>query len=226
MAADDLLFSHWVRRPDREIDLGVAVLAIAEPEYSGLDVEGYLARLDAIGDSVRSRLAAGDEERRAMRRVLFDDLGFQGNEADYYDPKNSFLNEVIDRRLGLPITLSVLYLEVARRAGLSDVAGIGVPGHFLVRHGEAFIDVFRSGAEVDLAQLQQWLSRSVQRAASSMGPEQLRPASKRDIISRILRNLEAVYRRRGDKLRLAAVLERLTVVDSATRGAGTSGLSS
>ncbi len=122
-------------RPDRELNLAEAALLVAAEEYSDLDVRGYLVRLDEMGVALRQRL---DEEPRperaimALNRYLFQELGFRGNVDEYYDARNSYLNEVIDRRTGIPITLSTVFMEIARRAGL-EVEGVGLPGHFVVR---------------------------------------------------------------------------------------------
>src|SRR5438477_1009405 len=122
-----------LERDDREIDLGRAALLIAQEEYPGLSSETYLARLDELAARVRSRRVPTSQPRHlaeAINTVLFEEERFAGNEDSYYDPRNSFLNEVLDRRLGIPITLSILFIEVARRVGL-EVEGIGLPGHFI-----------------------------------------------------------------------------------------------
>ena len=122
-------------RPDRDVNLAEAALLIACEEYPDLDVRGYLARLDEMGEALRQRLAEEPRPERAimaLNRYLFQELGFHGNTEQYYDPRNSFLNDVLDRRTGIPITLSTVYMEVARRAGL-EVDGVGLPGHFVVR---------------------------------------------------------------------------------------------
>jgi regulator of sirC expression with transglutaminase-like and TPR domain len=164
-----LVFAHAVARPDAEIDLAAAALLIAEREYPGLNVAAYLGRLDEL--AARCRRRGGDVA--AVRALLFDELGFRGNTADYYDARNSFLSDVMDRRIGIPITLSVVFLEVGWRLGL-DVQGIGYPGHFLVRAGTRILDCFRGGVEIDPA---------------ALSPPALPIAGKRAILTRILRNL-------------------------------------
>ena len=169
-----LLFSHLVRRPDAQIDLGAAALAIAAGEYPDLDIGHYLARLD--------ELAAGlPATADAVVTRLFHELGLRGNETDYYDARNSFLSDVLDRRLGIPITLSVVFLEVSRRVGLS-AAGVGFPGHFLVRVGDEVLDPFHGGVR-----------RTLDGAHPSVG--------NRYILNRMLVNLRTIYRRRGDTSR-------------------------
>src|SRR5439155_2918316 len=129
-----------------------AALLIAEPEYPGLELEQYLAALDRLGVEARARLerpgAASEPPLRAVTRLLHDELGFRGNADDYYDPRNSFLNEVLDRRTGIPITLAIVMLEVAARAGV-QAHGVSFPGHFIVRSpgaspssGPKFFDPF------------------------------------------------------------------------------------
>lgn len=172
----DQVFAHVVARPDDEIDLAAAALLIAEREYPGLDVSAYLARLDDLARRARAR--GGDVA--ALCAVLFGELELRGNTGDYYDARNSFLNDVLDRRIGIPITLSVIFLEVGWRLGL-DVEGIGYPGHFLVRAEGRILDCFNGGAEVDLATLEQ---RHVARAG------------KREILVRMLGNLARIAPRR------------------------------
>jgi regulator of sirC expression with transglutaminase-like and TPR domain len=180
-----LLFSHLVRRPDAEIDLGAAALAIAAGEYPDLDIGHYLARLD--------ELAAGlPATADAVVTRLFGELGLRGNETDYYDARNSFLSDVLDRRLGIPITLSVVFLEVSRRVGLG-AAGVGFPGHFLVRVGDEVLDPFHGGVR-----------RTLDGTHPSVG--------NRYILNRMLVNLGTIYHRRGDAPReenIAALIAAL-----------------
>ena len=117
-------------RPDAEVGLAEAALLIAAQEYDGLDVRAYLVRLDEMGRALRARLEDEPRPERAvmaLNHYLFQELGFRGNTEQYYDARNSYLNEVLDRRTGIPITLSLVYIEVARRGGL-EVEGVGLPG--------------------------------------------------------------------------------------------------
>ncbi len=125
------------------VPLDEAALALAEEEYPRLEAEEYLVRLDRLADRVRVKAppARAATLLHGLRKVLFEEEGYRGNELDYSDPRNSFLNEVVDRRVGLPITLCILYMEVARRAGLT-LQGVGFPGHFLAKY------VSQGGAEV------------------------------------------------------------------------------
>lgn len=224
MKPDLLLFQHVVGRGD-DFDLLVASLLAVEFEYPGIDVSRYVARVEAFAESARSlaRVAAerGDASRDrqlvALDRTFFGELGFRGNQDDYYDPKNSFINEVIDRRTGIPISLSVLYIELGRRLGL-DLAGLSFPGHFLVRYQSGdeliFIDPFHQGARLDVEALEGRLRRVVGPGAE-LAEEHLEPASRHHMLTRMLTNLAAIYRRAGDVYRGIAVLERMLVLDPA-----------
>jgi regulator of sirC expression with transglutaminase-like and TPR domain len=214
-AADLSMFSHVVGRPDGEVDLAQAALMIAEAEYPGLDIPAYVGLLDRFGSRARRAisLAPADPPVATVLRVLYGELGFHGNTADYYDPRNSFLNEVLDRRMGIPITLAVVMIEVCRRAGV-DASGVSYPGHFLVRamvpRGVLFIDPFE-GAPLDEPEL---LSL-YQRATGEDGPidpRRLEPASRKQILLRMLNNLRAIYEGRADARRLHDVLLRMSVL--------------
>jgi regulator of sirC expression with transglutaminase-like and TPR domain len=201
-----------------EILLAEAALAVAEEEYPGLDAGGYLAQLDRLGERVGQRLGPSPPPRAvldAMKVVLFREEGFRGNEADYYDPRNSYLNEVLDRRLGIPITLSILYVEVARRVGL-ELLGVGFPGHFLVKSPavgatpDLFIDPFNGGdvlaATECVARFQAVLK------GRDFDPSFLDPVDTRHILIRMLHNLKKIYVERGDDVRALWVIDRLLLV--------------
>ncbi len=209
-------FAALVVRP--QIPLAEAALAVAEEEYPGLDTGRYLAKLDWLGDRVGRRLAPGSPPRAvldAMKVVLFREEGFRGNEADYYDPRNSFLNEVLDRHLGIPITLSILYVEVARRVGLG-LLGVGFPGHFLVKcpavgpTPDLFIDPFNGGdvlaATECVARFQAVLK------GRDFDPSFLDPVDSRHILIRMLHNLKKIYVEKGDDVRALWVIDRLLLV--------------
>lgn len=208
------LFAHVALRPEPQLDLGQATLLIAEPEYSGLDVAHYVAMLDRLGEEAKRRVAAGEAPpAHCLGELLYEVVGFEGNESDYYDPRNSFLNEVLDRRTGIPVTLAVVYLEVARRAGVT-AEGIGFPGHFLVQvsepDGPVIVDPF-TGALLDRNDLRQ-LRHRVEGEERDPEPWQLEAVTKRQILVRMLSNLQAIYRSRGDRGRLRRTLEQLSVL--------------
>ena len=184
-------FREVMARPEPEVPLDLAALLIAAHAHPELDVDAEVARLDDLAGACEP----GDLD--GMLRHLFVDLGFAGNAADYYDPRNSFLNEVLDRRTGLPIALSVLTIEVARRLGIALV-GIGLPGHFLVRTLDspyAFVDPFHGGDRLDVAGVQALFNRIFGPSVEFL-PGFVAPVGARSIISRMLANLQGVYLRR------------------------------
>lgn len=231
-------FSHAALSP--EPDLAVAALMIARIEYPELDAGRYLDQLDAIGREACRRLATAappadtphdvDADRYAkviaLNGYLFDELRFAGNEADYEDPRNSFLNEVIDRRTGIPITLSLLYMEVARRAGL-PVEGVNFPGHFLLRcrarrslpyAEDLIIDPFHGGALLSRDLLARQSGGREEEQDEDEDPvrfeSRLLPrATKPQILSRMLLNLKRVYVRMQSFPQARDVTDLLIAVD-------------
>lgn len=184
---------------DASIDLAAAALAIARTEYPLLDAAYYLGRLEALAKRVRSRMRSNPTARETialLNRVLFDEEGLRGNRDDYYDPRNSFLNDVLDRKLGIPITLSVIYMDVARRVGF-PIAGTGMPGHFLLKHydvmsGEILIDPFNRGRIVDNAECRKRLDE-IYSGQLELQPEFLNAVTHREILVRVLNNLRQIY---------------------------------
>jgi regulator of sirC expression with transglutaminase-like and TPR domain len=205
---DLALFAHVVARPEAELDLAQAALIIAEPEYPGLDVARYLERLDALADEARGHLPT--PSLPTLARVLHGELGFRGNAADYYDPRNSYLNEVIERRTGIPITLAVVLMEVARRLGVT-ARGVSFPGHFLVRGDEGVVDPF-DGRTLEAADLRALHARATGHAGDP-DPRLLQPATKRQILARMLHNLRQIWSDRGDATRVRAIEQRLSALD-------------
>ena len=183
---------------DEKIDLIRAALLIARGEYPDLDVEVYAARVEELARRVAALASDLHPQRTlgALQHVLFEEVRLRGNREDYYDPRNSFLNDVLDRGLGIPITLSIVYMEVARRVGL-HLFGVGLPGHFLLKRynedgQEMLIDCFNRG---DILSRQDCQSRldEIYSGEMTMRPEFLRPISRRQILTRMLNNLKAVY---------------------------------
>jgi regulator of sirC expression with transglutaminase-like and TPR domain len=210
-SADLALFAHFARRPEPEIDLLRAALLIAEPEYPGLDIAHYVDEIDRLGAQARRRLDPTLDEPPLgqILRLLHRDLGFHGNTEDYYDPRNCFLNEVMDRKTGIPITLAVVALEVAARARV-DAQGVSFPGHFLLRAtAPMFFDPF-DGRRLDEKALRELLARV---GATGDLERLLAPATKTQILSRILNNLRGIYSTRGDAARLRAVESRMRLLD-------------
>ncbi|TAN55394.1 MAG: hypothetical protein EPN19_03190, partial [Betaproteobacteria bacterium] len=198
-------FARLIDRIDVRIDLARACLLIAEDAYPGLDVEQYMTELERLALRLRaclSQSAGAAEKVIALNQFLFDELGYSGNAEDYYDPRNSYLNEVMDRRTGVPLTLSVLYMELGRRIGL-PLEGVSFPGHFLVRMkvrgGMLVLDPFAGGEPQSERDLRERLQRVVPAGATGPLPvselplEQfLEPASNRQILARLLRNLKSI----------------------------------
>ena len=217
-------FAEAVGREER-IDLARACLMIAEDAYPSLDVEGYVAEIERMAERLRARMpqAQAPEERIVtLNEYLFVELGYRGNADDYYDPRNSYLNEVIDRRTGIPITLSVLYIELGRKVGL-PLEGVSFPGHFMVRApvrgGAVVLDPFAGGLPQSEADLRRRLARVIPEGAATEASvaelpldQFLEPASKRQILVRVLRNLKEIYRDTDQPERLLAVLNRMLVL--------------
>jgi regulator of sirC expression with transglutaminase-like and TPR domain len=224
-------FAELMARDDAEIDLARACLLIAEDAYPGLDVDGYLGEIERFAVRLRGRLPPGEsaEDRVIeLNRFLFDDLGFTGNADHYYDPRNSYLNEVLDRRTGIPITLSVLYMEIGRRIGLA-LEGVSFPGHFLVRlrlRGSMLVlDPFSGGETQSETDLRERLRRVIPEGATGGVPVDelpldsfLEPASKRQILARLLRNLKGIYLGADRPQRLLDVLNRTLIVTPEAHG--------
>lgn len=210
-------FAAMVERPDDEVDLAAAALLIAAEEYPQLVPEAYARRLDELAERVRDRqwdATAPVVILQDLNRVLFEEEGFRGNSDNYYDPRNSFLNDVLDRRLGIPITLSVIYLEVGWRLGL-PLQGVNFPGHFLVRYdGEALkllVDPFQGGL-LRFEDEAQGLLDHVYGGAVPLQPDYLRKAGPKDILVRMLENLKGNYLNARDDVRALAALERILLV--------------
>jgi regulator of sirC expression with transglutaminase-like and TPR domain len=213
------LFAALVSEDGGAIDLAEAALLIAQEEYPTLEAGPYLERLDQWGASVRERLPAQPgptESADALRTVLFDEKGLRGNADDYYDPRNSFLNEVLDRRTGIPITLSAVYMEVGRRAGVL-VEGLALPGHFIVRVGGAargvLLDPFFGGASLSEEQCQERLDRVFGKKAR-LDAGMLAACDTKTILARMLRNLKLIYSKRDDHLRAVRTCDRLLDLDA------------
>jgi regulator of sirC expression with transglutaminase-like and TPR domain len=207
-------FAALLRRPEAEVPLDEVALVIAAHARPGLDIGAELARLDELAATCFAPTLD------ALVRHLFVDLGFRGNESDYYDPRNSYLDEVVDRRLGIPITLSVLTIEVGRRIGV-PVAGVSLPGHFLLRDrvdADVFIDPFAGGAYLDQAGCERAF-RALQGRDAPFDAAYLDPVGPYLIVARMLANLQAIFTNRGDdeSLRWVLHLRSLTPGTQAAR---------
>jgi len=217
--APEALFRRMLDRPEEEIDLAEAALLIAKNAYRDLDVPGYLARIGELAGKLSAQLPEdGTESSRivALNRFLFEDQGFAPSVENYYDPRNSFLNEVLERRVGIPLSLSILYIEVGRRIGL-PVQGVSFPGHFLdkctLREGVVIIDPYCGGITLSLQDLQQRLRETrggeVSRAIVAA---MLVAANKREILARMLRNLKGIYLDQRDYVRALSAIDWIIAI--------------
>ncbi len=210
-------FAREVARPDEELNLARAALLVAREEYDQLPVDAYMARLDQLAEEVKDRLdgeLAPPLVLQELIHTLYVRNGFRGNREAYYDPRNSFLSDVLDRRVGIPLTLGMIFLEVGWRSGLA-LEGVNFPGHFMVRmRGEAvnlLVDPFDAGRLRFEDQAQELLDR-VYGGMIRVQPGYLRPASRRDMLARLLTNLKGVYLNVRDHERALAAIERILVI--------------
>jgi regulator of sirC expression with transglutaminase-like and TPR domain len=212
-------FARLAASPDHALDLAEAALWIAAEEDGPVDVERYLARLDELADALRPRISPEHTPRERLDQLLaymFRELGFRGNEADYYDPRNSYLHQVLDRRCGLPISLALLLIEVARRVGLR-VAGVGFPAHFLAVDldlPQLFIDPFHGGRLLTEYECRVLLRQKTQ-GRVEFDRSLLRPVSARQLLIRVLTNLKSVHLGRGDLERALAASDRILLLSPA-----------
>ena len=207
-------------------ELAPAALAIARVEYPSLDEKGYLEALERMGDEAAGRVSRagvrGQEAIAVLNEYLYDEQHFTGNRTRYDDPRNSFLNEVLDRRTGIPITLAVVYLEIARRAGV-HVAGVNFPGHFLLRAADErarmhyssdflIVDPFHGGALLSEIDCREMLRQHVGDEAA-FDRDLLQPATRREIVVRMLVNLKRLYVRMRSFPQARFVADLLLTVD-------------
>ncbi len=210
-------FAALIARPHGEFRLAEAALYLAREEYPDMSVRAYLDRIDAMAETIKAEMGLELDPVQIVQEInshLFETLGLQGNRDSYYDPRNSFLNEVIDRGLGITITLSVIYIEVGRLVGL-PIAGVGMPGHFIVQYTaqpEPFwIDPFERGAMMTR-------DACVERLHNFYGEqlpwhdEFLAPISDHDILRRMLNNLKHGYARLNDYHRVLGAIERILLL--------------
>ena len=208
-------FAELAAGDEERINLAEAALLIAAEADARLDPRHYLHRFEALARQAGAALhTAGSPAEAVVRlnRFLYGKMGFAGNRDDYYDPRNSFLNEVLDRRLGIPITLAVVYMEVARRLGLR-VEGVNFPGHFLLRHagaGEIIVDPF-VGEVLTQGECEERL-RAMAGSGAVLHSHHLRPAGTREILARMLTNLNQIYFNRGEWESALACCDRILLL--------------
>jgi regulator of sirC expression with transglutaminase-like and TPR domain len=210
-------FGEIVSRDDEQINLAEAALLIAAEEYPRLDVESYIDRLDQFGDLVREQSHNAEtplEIITSLNTALFERLGFHGNRESYYDPRNSYLNEVIDRRTGIPITLTVVYIDVAKRIGF-PIKGVGLPFHFIAKHqspgGDLFIDPFNAGRLLGSEGCKE-LIRNMSGGKLEMRSSHMEAVTNKQILTRMLSNLLGIYSA-SDHRRALSVIDRLLLIN-------------
>jgi regulator of sirC expression with transglutaminase-like and TPR domain len=203
---------------ERSVNLARIALEIARDAYPGLDVESQLKWIDALSCRVMGRCGSTSRTKAALGHinwVLFVEEGLRGDDESYYDPRNSYLNEILDRKLGIPISLSILYQAVARPVGI-DLAGVNLPAHFVLRvmseRELLFVDPFHAGAILDRAGCNGLVSRAMG-IDVSLPDEQFEPALPASIVARMLRNLKANYLREDDYAAALTVVRRLAALE-------------
>jgi regulator of sirC expression with transglutaminase-like and TPR domain len=211
-------FSSLAALDDSVFALDRCALSIGLEEYPNLEIDNYLRRLDTF--AARAEVLLGQNRSAAnvlecLNEVLFVREGLQGNSENYYDPRNSYLNEVLDTKQGIPITLSVIFMEVARRLDF-PIEGVGFPGHFIVKYmdqgRELLIDPFNQGRILTMRQCQELLDR-VYGGNVSIQPAFLQPMNKRAIISRMLFNLKGIYYQKEEYQKALSIVERILILN-------------
>jgi regulator of sirC expression with transglutaminase-like and TPR domain len=199
-------------RPNAPMDLAEIAFELARDEYPNLDVEAYLSQLSAMAHEAQ-RYMSGDFEARlaGLCRYLFHDMGFRGNVQSYYDPRNSYLNEVLERRTGIPITLSIVAMAIGSRAGI-EIAGVGLPGHFIVKaiedNQELLFDPFHGGRRLTPEECEHVVQQATGQPFQ-VRPEVLRATPPGLIVQRMLSNLKNIYMTAKDFRRAIRVIGRL-----------------
>jgi regulator of sirC expression with transglutaminase-like and TPR domain len=195
--------------------LGRAALAIARVEYPDLHAEPWLSRLDDLAARSGAATLRGRRALDRLRAFLFEEEGFRGNSEEYYDPRNTFLNDVLVRRLGIPITLSVVTMEVGRRVGLA-VEGVGLPAHFVVAvavdGAQVVMDPFGGGRAIDRSEAEAIVARAAGRPVK-LTDAHFAKATRTEIVTRMLNNLKGIYAHRRQWEKALAVIDRLLVIE-------------
>ncbi len=219
-------FEALIAGDDAAIDLAQAALLIASEEYPDLNIAHYMARLDYLAQQVRGVLGLPATQAEilahippervleTMNHVLFEQEHFHGNTVDYYNPCNSFLNDVLERHTGIPITLSLLYMEVGKRLGM-QIAGIGLPWHFVVRWSLPtdiiYIDPFEGGRLLTERECRQRVQHNL-KGKVEFNPHWLEPVSNKQLLVRLLGNLKHIYVFKGDYVRALSICDRILML--------------
>lgn len=218
------LFADLVCRADEDISLPAAALTIARIAYPDLDMDRWLDEVESLREDARAAVSRRGrrDALEAVFGVLFEEHGFDGDRANYYDPRNSYLNDVLERKKGIPITLALVTLEAAKAAGV-PLVGVGFPGHFIVGHPPTgrYLDVFRRGMPLDRKNLLELLRRQ------GVGPdgwrdEFLAPVTKGQILARMLNNLRRHFAQTGDAMALDTVIAMSHGLEAARERGSTS----
>src|SRR6266498_1446556 len=211
-------FLEIARMPDAMLDLVEASLVIDVEEKPTIEIDRYIEQVNDWSEALRQRLEGSRDVERiveAINRLLFDEEGFHGENDDYYDPRSALLSETLDRHAGLPMTLSVLYIEMSRRVGV-EVSGVALPGRFLVKFSGAFghvvVDPFDGGRVLSNAELQQLLD-DVYGGGVRLREHHLRSFTAKEILARELAHLKSAYLARHDLPHAAASIDRLLILD-------------
>jgi regulator of sirC expression with transglutaminase-like and TPR domain len=214
MSDANLVFAKAISTCEEQIDVAYAALLFAREVYPDLDIGSYLGYLDEMAGAVRPRLGYY-HPAIVLKDFLFDEMGFHGNNYDYFDPRNSYLNEVLDRRIGIPISLSVIFLELARRLSL-PVVGIGLPGHFVVRYDgdeePLYLDPFNGGVPMSVQDCRQRID-DISDGRLPFRSSFLSPVGPRQILTRMLRNLKGIYVARTDFASAIPIVEKLILLN-------------
>jgi regulator of sirC expression with transglutaminase-like and TPR domain len=208
-----------INQPDRELNLARAALYIAQTTYPQLDVDAQLQILAEMATELATRLPQSRYPLRVIQTIndyLYEELGFTGNTDHYYDPRNSFLNDVLERRTGIPLTLALVYLELAWRIDLPMV-GIGMPGHFMIRPdfagSEIFVDAFSRGEILFAEDCRHKLIQIYRQEIPVLPPEILQPVTKQQFLIRMLNNLYTIYLNLEDVDRALVIKDLLSIFD-------------
>ena len=210
-------FAEYAAEDITNDNLAHGALLIALEEYPRLDVHGQLDELDALAARVERRCSRGEPPVFRLGHLhaeMFDVDGYRGDTTSYYDPRNAYLNEVIDRKLGIPITLSIVFLHVAAKLGFTAF-GVGLPGHYIVKVqfeiNEVYVDPFHDGTTLTMGEIADLL-RQISGGATTLASEHLRAWSGRETLARVLANLQGMWTRAGDNRRATAARERLEIL--------------
>ena len=210
-------FREFVENEIANENLARGALLIALEDYPHLDIDEYLGRLDDLARRVAKKCAPGEPPVFRLGHLhaeMFDVDGYRGDESNYYDPRNAYLNEVIDRRIGLPLSLSIIFLHIAAAAGLTAF-GVGLPAHFIVKVqfelNEVYVDPFHSGATLTVPEIGSLVS-DMTGGRMRLSSEHLRSSTGRQILHRLLANLQSMWTKAGDTRKAAAAGERMKLL--------------